>query len=374
MPKRIIENPVLSTRYVSLHAEFKLDGNSRDELKLLMDLWIEVQSHLNRVNARELRQKAREEQELGDAIHKLSPLVASVLQGERDGASIADDVIRLVPDETLRRKVFDCYSDLSKQEPETRTPEERAAQEKELEARDKALKCGSTILNSLTRLSDATEKGDLAAAKELLEAATTAVGLLTMATSRHPQLFKELAAMAKMWPVLASDEPGWEKAAVSQVDGLELGKRLACLKTRLRPLRGSDVALPARRWARAAVQTIDETRWRLPFFVQMTDKLGGSDEWAEFATLHNWGTVEYPDWTKAAMALQPLSVETFDSWKAVVREIIREQMADFHLLPEWATQRMTAESNGRGTPGEIQNAILDDIISALKRLVPEARC
>ena len=35
---------------------------------------------------------------------------------------------------------------------------------------------------------------------------------------------------------------------------------------------------------------------------------------------------------------------------------------------------MTAESNGRGTPGEIQNAILDDIVSALKRLVPEARC
>ena len=177
--------------------------------------------------------------------------------------------------------------------------------------------------------------------------------------------------MTKSWPVLASDEPGWEKSAVSQVNSLELGKGLACIETRLRPLRGSDVARPARRWARAAVQTIDETRWRLPFFVQMTDKLGGSGEWADFAVRHNWDTVKSPDWTKAAMALKPLSAETFDSWKAVVREIIREQVADFHLLPEWATQRMTAEANGRGTPGQIQNAILDDIVSALKHLVPE---
>jgi hypothetical protein len=374
MPKRVIENPVLAIRYVAIHAEFKPEGNPRDNLRPLMDLWIEVHSHVNRVRDCQLRQKAREQLELGDAIDKLSPLVASVLQGERDGASITDDMLRLVPDEALRKKVFDWYSDLNNQKPETQPPEELEAQEKDLAARDKALKCGSAILNSLTRLSEATEEGDPAAARELLEAATTAAGFLAIATSRHPQLFKELAAMAKMWPVLASDEPGWEKAAVSEVNGLELGKGLAFIKTRLRPLRGSDVALPARRWAKAAVQTIDETRWRFPFFVQMVDELGGSDAWADFAIVHNWDTVKYPDWTKTAMALKPLSVETFDSWKAVVREIIREQVTDFHLLPEWATQRMTAEANGRGTPGEIQNAILDDIVSALKRLVPEARC
>jgi hypothetical protein len=70
MPKRVIENPVLSTRYVSLHAEFKPDGNPRDDLRPLMDLWIEIQTHLNRVNARELRERAREQQELGDATVK----------------------------------------------------------------------------------------------------------------------------------------------------------------------------------------------------------------------------------------------------------------------------------------------------------------
>lgn len=106
----------------------------------------------------------------------------------------------------------------------------------------------------------------------------------------------------------------------------------------------------------------------------MVDKLGGSSDWADFAMLHNWDVMESPDWTKAAIALKPLSAETFDSWKAVVRELIREQVKDYHLLPEWTTQRMTAQASGRDTPGEIQNAILDDIVSALKRLVPEARC
>ena len=87
-----------------------------------------------------------------------------------------------------------------------------------------------------------------------------------------------------------------------------------------------------------------------------------------------WDLSEYPSWVFDAMALKPFSADSFDEWKAVVRQIIREQVADFHLLPEWATQRMTGEASGRGTPGEIPNAILDDIVSALKRLIPKASC
>ena len=374
MPKRVFEIPVPANRCVALHGVFKPDGNPRENLQPLMDLWIELQTHLNRVKGRELHERAREQQELEEAIDKLSPLVASGLRGDRDSASIADDMLRLVPDEALRRKVLDWYADLGRYKPETLSPEEQVAAKKQLESRHKALKCSSAILKALTQLSEAMENGDPAAAKELLDAATTAAGFLTIATGRHPEKFKELAAMTKTWPVLASDEPGWEKAAVSQMNRLELGKGLAFMETRLRPLRGSDVALPARRWARAAIQAIDETRWRFPFFVQMVDELGGDNAWADFAVQRHWDTVKSPGWTQAAMSLKPLSAETFDSWKVVVRELIREQVTDFHLFPEWATQRMTAEANGRDTPGHIQNAILDDIISALKRLVPEARC
>ena len=80
MPKRDIENPVPATRCVALHGEFKPDGNPRENLKPLRDLWIEVQTHLNREKERELQQREREQQELEAAIDKLSPLMASGLR------------------------------------------------------------------------------------------------------------------------------------------------------------------------------------------------------------------------------------------------------------------------------------------------------
>ena len=125
MPKRVIENPVPAIRYVALHAEFKPDGNPRGNLQPLMDLWIELQTHLNRVKGRKLRQQACEQQELEEAIDKLSPLVTSGLRGDRDAASIADDMLRLVPDEALRRKVLDWYADLGRYKPESLPPEEQ---------------------------------------------------------------------------------------------------------------------------------------------------------------------------------------------------------------------------------------------------------
>jgi hypothetical protein len=69
-----------------------------------------------------------------------------------------------------------------------------------------------------------------------------------------------------------------------------------------------------------------------------------------------------------------LNGQSFDAWKGVVRQLIRESVPNFHLLPDWTTQRMTSEANGRATAGEIQNAILDDIVSALKRLAPDSPC
>jgi hypothetical protein len=49
-------------------------------------------------------------------------------------------------------------------------------------------------------------------------------------------------------------------------------------------------------------------------------------------------------------------------------------MPDFHTQPEWANQRRTAVANERDSVGEIQNAILDDIVSALARLAPGKPC
>jgi hypothetical protein len=377
MPKRLKENPLLSTRSVRIHSLFKAkDEETTTEIDPIFQLWIEVKEHLNRASDREIAREEKEWSELKKAIDKLSPIISSVLNGEQNSIAALDDDTELVPDTNMRRKVVDWYADVLNRKPED-AEQARAELEdakKEHAVRKRIFKCSRSNRESVSSLYQEIENGSPGAAEALLEAATNAVFHLMLASQTHPEVMKEVAAMNSLWPVIAKDEPGWEKTAANHIAKLELGKGATRFKTSLRKLRGSDIQLPARRWARAAVLAIDETRWKAQFLLHMIDKLGGSDEWAFFAVKQGWNIADYPSWVASATKLKPFTVKTFDSWKALVREIIREQMPDFHLLPEWATQRMTAEANGRDTPGEIQNAILDDIISALKRLAPEAGC
>lgn len=374
MPKRDFENPLLSTRHAAIHAKFNPEGGKSEDVAGLRDLWIEVQHHVNREHGKELRKKEREQREFQDAVDKLMPIVQAVMEGKQDAEKSSDEVFRRVPDESMRTKVFDLFSKIIEGKVETRSREEIDTASRRIAASDKAIKTSNTILNALIRLSEAAEAGDEQAAEALLRAATSATVFLASAAHRNPERFKKLAGMTNMWPVMAENKPGWEKSAVEEMNELGLGEKLAFLKTRLRPVRGSDVALPARRWAKCAIRTIDETRWRFPLFVGMIRDLGGTEAWVSFASQYNWDIRPFPDWVKPAMALKEFSVATFDDWKVVVREIIREQTPDFHLRPEWVTQRATAAANGRTTPGEIQNAILDDIVSALKRLAPDKDC
>ncbi len=111
MPKRELENPLLSTRRVPLHAGFNPDGNPTEKDQSMAPLWIEVYNHVNRERARqqrrklvELQKREDEQRELEDAINKLSPLVREVLGGKQDGTSATPDASALVPDENLRRE------------------------------------------------------------------------------------------------------------------------------------------------------------------------------------------------------------------------------------------------------------------------------
>jgi hypothetical protein len=377
MPRSRTAHPLIPPRkVVRLQGSFVPDGKSPKDLDPLFNLWIEVQDHLNRESRRELSRKAKEWRELEKAIHKLSPLITSVLNGDQEAANASPDVSELVPDVEMRRKVFDWYSQLINREPEAGELESSESDDSEEKhaARARVLKWKESIQTSTEGLLRAIESGDAGAAEALIDAVTNATLSLMLATRMYPEVMKEAAAMKTLWPVIAREEPGWEKTAANQIAGLELGKGMIKFKSPLRKVRGSDVQLPGRRWAKAAVRTIDETRWKVPYFFHMVNKLGGSDEWASWSIRHGWDIEDYPSWVLSATKLEPFSVETYDSWKALVREIIREQVPDFHLLPDWATQRATAEANGRGTPGEIQNAILDDIVSALKRLAPDASC
>ena len=361
---------------VSLHGTFDPEGDSSGGRGALMNLWIETQEQITKNRHREMEREEKEWEQLSKAIDKLTPLITEVLRGEREASAVAGNVGELVPELELRKKVFDWYSEIFNRKPEDveRQRTELHSAKQAQETRTKLQRSKRTILNAFVRLSEAVEADEPGAAEALLDAANTASGIFSISFRRHPERFKMAAESNGFWPVLADTKPGWEKKAVDEISSLEIGKNLSKFTTRLRTLRGSDIHLPARRWAKAAVSAIDETRWRLPFFVHMVNQLGGTNEWAEFAVNRGWNIVAYPSWISSAMKLKPFSALTYDDWKTVVREIIRDQVPNFHLLPEWATQRATAEANGRNSPGEIQNAILDDIVSVLKRFAPAVAC
>jgi hypothetical protein len=200
--------------------------------------------------------------------------------------------------------------------------------------------------------------------------AIQAAVLLGITEKRHPNLLKPIAKSQILWPVLATDEPGWEKEAVCRIAELRLGAELGKPKVRFRQARGADANLPARRWAKAAVRTIEETHFRCLAFGPILREFGSTEAMADFCVETHWTYGQNPRWLDDVVRLGKFSTETLPQWKRAVRKMIREQLPEFHAGEEWATQRNSAEARGRNTVGEIQNAILDDITSALERIVP----
>jgi hypothetical protein len=176
------------------------------------------------------------------------------------------------------------------------------------------------------------------------------------------------------WPVLADDEPGWEETAIKRVAALKLGVGLRVFKVRFRQARGADANLPARLWAKAAVRVAEETRLRLFMIAQLHRDFASSGMLADFCVDYGWELRPKSKWGDTAALLPPLSVAVLPKWKPVVRQMIREEMPNFHESDEWSNQRRTAAENGRDSVGEIRNAVLDDIISALVSLTPETPC
>jgi hypothetical protein len=155
---------------------------------------------------------------------------------------------------------------------------------------------------------------------------------------------------------------------------LELGADTTEFKVNFRRARGTDANLPARRWAKAAVRTIEATRLRLFWFSYALRRFASHEVFADFCVEAGWEFGKRPDWVPEVAEVSAFSKKTLPGWKTAIRKMIREQMPNFHTRPEWTTQRNTAAANGRNTPGELQNAILDDIVSALASLAPDNGC
>lgn len=232
------------------------------------------------------------------------------------------------------------------------------------------LRAGQAITNGLEALLGAAESGDLAAASRLAEFGVLIAGMMAHLNRQQPALVRQVAAQMPRWPVLASAEPGWEREAVEAIASLGLGSAPLFPSARLRTLRGADVGRPARVWATAAVRTIEQTQFRVACFGQLLRDFGSVSALTDFAQAKGWSLDEGLPWVSSALELPPLSTATVARWVPVVREVIRCELPEFHSLPEWDLQRQTARRSGRDTPGQVANAVLDDIVSALKGLAP----
>jgi hypothetical protein len=344
-----------------------------------MDRALELKKReLAKVEA-EMEQRKSRLAKLECANRKVMPILMEALSNRVPVEVAARQIKSLVPDKALRKKLAEVFSKALVATPEQIAKQKRsiarreaklARDESDLDRSSRLLKSREAIHHALSRLAKAALAGDLDAARHLAEAATDAAMFLHGVEGLHSDLLRPIARGKTYWPVLASEETGWEKGVVQRIARLELGADLLCFKVRLRKARGADANLPARRWAKAAVRAIEETRFRFLCFSQVLREFGSIEALSDYCLAARWSLGHEPEWVKGVAELRQFSSESLAAWKPVVRKMIREQVPDFQTRPEWSTQCNTAEASGRNTPGEIQNAILDDIISALGRLAP----
>jgi len=338
---------------------------------------LDARGHLLKAQQRDLGQQKAKFQKLLEADRQAGPLIKAVFEGRLDANEAGVEIRKLVPDPQTKKELVDFYKAAIAVKP---TPVDGANSEKEIRRkeiniarREKLLKAQTALQRGFRLLSDGIYAGDADAANDLAEAAIQGSRLLRAAEALHPDLFSRIAKGKPVWPVLATGETGWEKDAILRLANLGVGDDLVVYKARFRRARGCDENLPARRWAKAAVRTVEETQLRwlgLGFIIR---DFGSSGAFADFCLKHGWDFRPNPKWLKKARTLRGFTQASKQQWAATIRDMIREQIPDFHLRDEWKNQRNAAKASGRDTKGVIQNRILDDICDALDSIAPSGR-
>ncbi len=331
-------------------------------------------THLTELKLKRLAEREAQFEKRKRASLKIQPFLKKYVRDEISLDDFASKIKQLVPDMALLREVLDVWSkaERAKSEDVALLKEKITADEADLQRRDRLLDAEAAITNGIATLTEAAKAGDPDAVSALAQAATNAGLMLHYIESVQPDLIRAVARQQTLWPVIASSETGWQVKAAERVATLDLGADMTWLRVRFRSVRGTDANLPARKWAKAAVRIIEETRLRTQAIAHLIKDFGSSEVFMDYCEEAGWETRERPGWCKAACSLPPFSRASLPQWKQVIRRMIREDMPDFHTRPEWSNQRNTADANGRGTVGKIQNAILDDIMSALSLIAPDA--
>lgn len=369
MPTRRTRNSNTRSRILSLHGVFAAPSTKQSSeigsLAEFIELFCEARDLRHKQQKRALRERKDKLSKQALYFPKISKVLRDCFAGKIETDDAGRKIRKICPDRQIAREIFDFLTS----PPRALGSSQQGSTEKEadIEESEAILRSWTLASKHVELLANRAQAGYRDAIKDLVEIGHQAVQSLIVVKLTHPQLVRNVSKSKGLWPLLVSSNSSWQKDAARQLEGLELGKDAEIFHVRFASPRGPDENYPARQWAKAAVRTIEETRWRFATYGQYRD------EFQELAFRGKANLAEIPDWAGDACRLPFLSKETVPVWGNAIRAMIRQQSPGFHLSPEWENQRKTAAYRSRDTAGEIRNAVLDDIVSALKRVAPDCR-
>lgn len=220
----------------------------------------------------------------------------------------------------------------------------------------------ASAISAVSELFTRATSGDARAASSLAKIAQDATLFTTMAIRIFPAGFSAAGKVAGWWPVLASSRADWpaQGRAVLEKIGFDGGPY-----RELNPEIAFDEDLPCRRWARAVYDVLCENRDRGPRWKLISNGM------KSFLPEFKFTLDPVPAWAESAAALPLFARSTAKEWARLGREMIREEVPDFHDRPEFADFRRhqsNLDRNGKPSRGRLQNDILEKIGSSLASL------
>jgi len=247
--------------------------------------------------------------------------------------------------------------------------EDLAEAEKALEDKSACLSAQSRMLESSNGLIQRMLKGDASAAAALLRMAEQVTWVLQLQYRSAPELFRNHIEFMDRVPVIATLRPGWVRRAEESVRCLNLGSKR--VSSRLKGSAYKTEHNPCRAWAGWALDVLEQNRLTIAYWQEIPAYLQAGNRPDLELELP-------PQWVIKSWELPALSKQTLSEWSLLVREMIRDQVPEFHDLPEFKTeiQRIKARTRHRddvaaGKPltGTLQTALLDKIVNAMRSIV-----
>ena len=226
-----------------------------------------------------------------------------------------------------------------------------------------ALKEGLQARNLLDFLDERLSKhGCLKAADTIFAIAVQATFEVLRMYLRNREVFDKIAPHHKLLPLLASIHPGTSEISARMEADAKLGSKTdESRQIHSRAWFMNDA--PAHIYARAIIESVKFNRELEPISLQ-------ESRWQKFDEKEGLQTVVQP-FPKYVEGLNRLpyyiSPEcVLDYWRKG-KEMIREELPDFHLRPEWESYRRRRYKTGF-KPGAVQHAIFKDILAALRTI------